>query len=167
MLSEEPLLCELGPLIAAKLPLRTLSLQGYTPNMPAETSVYDMLFDRILESEFDAIQLTHVKTASFLWSYLHSSPLIRKFFSFYTPWGVLPHSLIHLNGSFASYMNKFSSKERKNRLREIKRLRARGDMQFIRVTKESEIDAFLEGVRDLQEDVAICSLWLGYRGTGH
>lgn len=143
-LSEEPLLCELGPLIAAKIPLRTLNLQGYTPNMPAETSVYDMLFDRILESEFDAIQLTHVKTASFLWSYLHSSPLIQRFFSFYNPWSVLPHSLIHLNGSFASYMNEFSPKARKNRLREIKRLQARGDMQFIRVTKESEIDAFLE-----------------------
>ncbi len=41
-------------------------------------------------------------------------------------------------------MNKFSPKVRKNRLREIKRLRACGDMQFIRVTKASEIDAFLE-----------------------
>ena len=82
--------------------------------MPAETSVYDMLFDRILESEFDAIQLTHVKTASFLWSYLHSSPLIQKF--------LLPHSLIHLNGSFASYMNEFSPKARKNRHREIRRV---------------------------------------------
>jgi len=112
--------------------------------MPAETSVYDMLFGRILESEFDAIQLSYIKTASFLWSYLHSSPLIQKFFRFYTQWQPVPHPLIHLNGSFADYMNKFSPKVRKNRLREIKRLRACGDMQFIRVTKASEIDAFLE-----------------------
>ena len=144
VLSHEPLLCSLGESIVAKFPLHVLSLQGYTPNIPAETSVYDMLFGRILESEFDAIKLSHVKTASFLWSYLHSSPLVRKFFSFYTPSGPLPHPSIRLNGSFADYMNKFSSKARKNRLREIKKLRARGDMQLIRVTKASEIDAFLQ-----------------------
>jgi len=144
VLSKEPLLCRLGDSIVAKFPLHILSLQGYTPNMPAETSVYDMLFGRILESEFDAIQLSHIKTASFLWRYLHSSPLIQKFFYFYTEWQPLPHPLIRLNGSFADYMNKFSPKVRKNRLREIKRLRACGDMQFIRVTKASEIDAFLE-----------------------
>jgi GNAT acetyltransferase-like protein/PilZ domain-containing protein len=144
VLSQEPLPCRLGEPIVAKFPLRILSLRGYTPNMPAETSVYDMLFGRILESEFDAIQLSHVKTASFLWSYLHSSPLIQKFFSFYTQSGPLPHPLIRLNGSFAGYMNKFSPKVRKNRLREIKRLRACGDVQFIRVTKASEVDAFLE-----------------------
>jgi hypothetical protein len=143
VLSQEPLLCSLGESIVAKFPLHILSLQGYTPNMPAETSVYDMLFGRILESEFDAIQLSHVKSASFLWSYLHSSPLIQKFFRFYTQSGPLPHPLIRLNGSFADYMNKFSPKARKNRYREIKRLRARGDMQLIRVTKASEIDAFL------------------------
>jgi hypothetical protein len=151
VLSKEPLLCELGPSTVAKFPLRSLSLQGYAPNMPAETSVYDMLFGRILESELDAIRLSHVKTVSFLWSYLHSSPLIRKFFSFYTPWGPLPHPLIRLRGSFASYFSKFSPKARKNRLREIKRLRARGDMQFIRVTKASEIAAFLEAAYGISQ----------------
>jgi Acetyltransferase (GNAT) domain/PilZ domain len=144
VLSKEPLLCELGMSTVMKFPLRILGLQGYTPNMPAETSVHDMLFGQILESEFDAIRLDHVKTASFLWSYLHSSSLIRKFFSFYTPEGPLPHQVIHLRGSFASYMNEFSQKARKNRRREMKRLRERGDMQLIRVTKASEIDAFLE-----------------------
>ena len=94
--------------------------------MPAETSFYDMLFDRILESEFDVIQLSHVKTPSFLWSYLRSSPMIRECFSFYTPWGVSSHSLIHLSGSFASYMNKFSPKARKNRRRENPKTARRG-----------------------------------------
>ncbi|HXM97453.1 MAG TPA: GNAT family N-acetyltransferase [Candidatus Dormibacteraeota bacterium] len=144
VLSRESLPCSLGESIVAKFPLHVLSLQGYAPNMPAETSVYDMLFSRILESEFDAIKLSHVKTASFLWSYLHSSPLIQKFFSFYTPSGPLPHPLIRLNGSFADYMNQFSSKARKNRLREMKKLQARGNVQLIRVTKASEIDAFLK-----------------------
>ena len=151
VLSNQPLLCELGPLIVAELPFRFLSLQGYTPNMPQETSLYDMLFSRILESEFDAIQLSHVKTESFLWSYLHGSPLIRESFSFYTPWGVVSHSLIHLSGSFDSYMNKFSAKARKNRLREVKKLRARGDMQLIRVTKASQINEFLEAAYGISQ----------------
>jgi hypothetical protein len=144
VLSQQALHCKVGDSIVAKFPLRTLSVQGYTPNMPAETSVYDMLFSRILEREFDSIQLKHVKTASFLWSYLHSSPLIRKFFHFFTPSRPVPHPLIHLNGSFAEYMNKFSPKARKNRLREIKRLRALGDMQLIRATKAAEVDGFLD-----------------------
>jgi hypothetical protein len=144
VLFQEPLLCRLGHLVVTKFPLRILSLRGYTPNMPAETSLYDLLFGRILESEFDAIQLRYVKTASLLWSYLRSSPLIQKSFSFYTQGSPLPHPLIRLNGSFAGYMNRFSPKVRKNRLREIKRLRACGDLQLVRVTKASEIDAFLE-----------------------
>jgi hypothetical protein len=90
VLFQKPLLCRLGQLVVANFPLRILSLQGYTPNMPAETSFYDMLFGRILESEFDALQLRYVKTASLLWSYLHSSPLIQNFFSFYTQAGPLP-----------------------------------------------------------------------------
>jgi hypothetical protein len=151
VLFKKPLLCRLGESIVAKIPMRIMSLQGYTPNLPAETSVYDMLFGRILESEFDAIQLSHVKTASFLWSYLRSSPLIQKFFYFHTQSGPLPHPLIHLNGSFEGYMNKFSPKARYNRLREIKRLRARGDTQFIRVTKASEIDAFLEAAHGISQ----------------
>ena len=104
-----------------------------------------MLFHQVLESEFDAIQLSHVKTASLFWNYLQTSPLIQKFFSFYAESDPLPHPLIHLKGSFEGYMNqRFSSKVRKNRYREIRRLRARGDVQCTRVTKASEIDAFLE-----------------------
>jgi hypothetical protein len=141
----------LGELIVAKFPMQILSLKGYTPNMPAETSLYDRLFGQLLDSTPDAIQLSHVKTASFLWNYLHGSTLVRKHFSFYTQVGALPHPLIRLTGSFASYINKFSPKARKNRLREIKRLRVRGDMQFIRVTKASEIDAFLESARAISE----------------
>jgi hypothetical protein len=119
VLSRDPLLCKLGESIVAKFPMRILRLQGYTPNMPAESSLYDILFGRILDSSPDAIQLSHVRTASFLWSYLHSSGLIQKYFSLYIQEGPLPHPLIHLTGSFESYISKFSPKARKNRLREI------------------------------------------------
>ena len=145
VLSKKLFFCQLGESIVAKLPMRVLNLQGYAPNIPDEEPLYDLLFDQVLKSEFDAIQLSHVRTASFLWSYLSSSPLIRRFFSFYTQDGPLPHPLIHLNGSFESYMKKFSAKARKNRLREIRKFRERGNMQFIRATKVSEIDALLEG----------------------
>jgi hypothetical protein len=144
VLSKELLLGKLGPSVMAKLPLRILQLQGSTPNLPAETTVYDMLFARILESKFDAIQFVHAKTESLFWSYLQTSPVIQKFFRLYIESGPLPRLSIRLNGSFESYMKKFSPKARKNRLREIKRLRMLGDVQCVRVTKTSEIDAFLE-----------------------
>jgi hypothetical protein len=41
-------------------------------------------------------------------------------------------------------MKKFSAKTRKNRYREIKLLRERGDVQLVRVSEASQIDAFLE-----------------------
>ena len=143
-LSNQQLVCELGPFVPARLPVRFMTLQGYAPNMPPEMSLHDMLFGRILESEFDAIQLSHVKTASFLWSYLRNSPLIRERFSLCAPWGVFSHSLVDLSGSFESYISKFSAKARKNRRREIKILRARGDIQLIRVSNVSQIDEFLD-----------------------
>ncbi|HEY1470883.1 MAG TPA: GNAT family N-acetyltransferase [Candidatus Acidoferrum sp.] len=151
LLSQAPLLCKLGTSIVAKFPMRILSLQGYSPNLPAETSLYDTLFTQILQSSPDAIQLSHVRTSSFLWSYLHSSTLIQKHFSLYSLWGPLPHPVIHLTGSYESYINKFSPKARKNRLREIKRLRALGDTQLIRVTKACEIDAFLEAAHAISK----------------
>jgi hypothetical protein len=151
VLSHKPLLCKLGESIVAKFPMRMLSLLGYTPNMPEESSLYDSLFMQLLQSAPHAIQLNHVRTESFLWDYLHRSDVIQKFFSLYSQRGPLPHPLIHLTGSFESYIGKFSPKARKNRLREIKRLRALGDMQFIRVTKASEIDAFLEAAHAISQ----------------
>ena len=151
VLSHKPLLCKLGESIVAKFPMRMLTLQGYTPNMPEETPLYDALFTQLSQSAPHAIELGHVPTASFLWNYLHHSELIEKSFSLYSQFGPLPHPLIRLTGSFESYIGKFSPKARKNRLREIKRLRAAGDMQFIRVTKASEIDAFLEAAHAISE----------------
>jgi Acetyltransferase (GNAT) domain len=91
------------------------------------------------------------RTASFLWNHLHSSESIQKYFRFYSQWAVA-HPLIRLTGSLESYINKFSPKARNNRLREIKRLRALGDMQLIRVTKASEIDtAFLDAAHAISQ----------------
>lgn len=143
-LYKQPLRCQLGDSIVAKFPMRVMDLQGYTPNLPASESVYDMLFNQILTSDFDAIHMNSLKTESFLWTYLHHSPLISRFFRYYSRRGTTPHLLIHLSGSFDSYMKKFSAKTRKNRYREIKRLGERGEVQLVRVSEESQVDAFLE-----------------------
>jgi GNAT acetyltransferase-like protein len=143
-LYEQPLLCRLGDSIVAKFPMRVLDLQGFAPNLPASETVYDMLFDQVLTSDFDAIHMNALKTDSFLWGYLHRSPLIRKSFRYYSRRGTSPHLLIQLNGSFDNYMKKFSAKTRKNRYREIKLLRERGDVQLVRVSEASQIDSFLD-----------------------
>jgi Acetyltransferase (GNAT) domain/PilZ domain len=143
-LSRWSLPCKIANFIVARFPLRVLTLQGYMPNWPDDASAYDMLFEQLLAPGCDALQLNHVKTSSFLWSYLHSSPLIRNFFSFHTETRPLPHPFIRISGSFIDYLGKFS-KARRNRFREMKqRLRARGPVQLMRIIQPSEVDAFLD-----------------------
>ena len=149
VLNREQLTCELGEFALATFPMRVLRLQGYTPDMPEEGAAYDKMISRILQTDFDAIYMENVKTASFLWNYLESSALIRRQFRFYTKRGPLPHSLIRLDGTFESYMRKFSAKTRKNRLREIRTLRERGQVNLLRVSQASEIDAFLEAAYEI------------------
>ena len=150
VLDQQQLICGLGGFQVAKFPLRVLCLQS-THNMPAEGSAYDMLIGQILRSNPDAIYVNNVKTDSFFWDYLQNSTLIRRSFQFYNRNGSLPHQLIRLNGTFESYMKKFSAKTRKNRFREIRLLRERGNVQLMRVTKASEIDAFLEAACEISK----------------
>jgi hypothetical protein len=144
VLSQERLICQLGEFTIAKLPMSILRLQGYTPDVPADENALDMLFGQILSSDFDAIQMNHVRPDSFFWGYLRNSPLVRRSFSFYCRRGTLPHLLIRLDGTFENYMAKFSAQTRKNRLRELKILRRRGEVQLVRVSSVSEVDEFLE-----------------------
>ena len=144
VLHREELLCQLGEFTVAKFPMQVLQLQGYTPNLPTNEFAHDLLFGQLLGSDFDAIQMSHIKAESFLWSYLRDSPLIRKWFRVYSRRGVLPHLLIRLDGTFDGYMKQFSAQTRKNRRREIKLLRKRGQLELIRVSSVSEIEDFLE-----------------------
>src|ERR1700678_1712761 len=149
VLNREPLVCELGQFALSRIPLRTLCLQGYTLNVPEEVAAYDKLFGQILRSDADAIYIENAKTSSFLWSYLRSSALSRQGFRFYTKTGPLPHCLVRLDGTFEGYLKRFSSKARKNRLRELRTLRERGPLTLLRVSQPSELDAFLEAARDI------------------
>lgn len=146
---KQPLLCQLGDLVVAKFPLCVLTLQGYTPNVPAEESAYDALFDSILKSRFDAIFMNYVNANSLLWKYLLGSPLIGKFFRFYSKRGPEPHLLIRLNGTFDSYIQGFSAKTRNTFHRKIKRLRQEGNIQVIRVTEASQLDEYLSTAAEI------------------
>jgi hypothetical protein len=148
--SGEPLVCALGEFVLAKLPMRILRLQGYTLNMPEEEAAYDSLF-QALKSDFDAIYMENVNTNSFLWNYLRSSMIIRQGFRFYTKRGELPHFLIRLDGTFEGYIKKFSAQTRKNRLREIRRLRERGQVNLLRVSRPSEIDTFFGAAYEISQ----------------
>jgi len=141
---DQELACNLGEFTVAKFPMRILRWLGCTPNMPAEESAYDMLFEQILESDFDAVHIPGLKTEAFAWNYLRHCPLIRRRFWYQIPRQPSSHLLIRLDGTFDVYLNRLSPKTRKNRLREIEGLRKRGDLQLIRITKASEIEAFLE-----------------------
>jgi hypothetical protein len=151
VLDYEQLVCELGEFVLAKFPVRLLSLQGYPLNMPEEAAAYDSLMGQILNLDFDAIFMENVKARSLLWNYLQSNSIVRREFRFYTKKGPLPHSLIRLDGTFESYMKRFSAKARKNRLREIKLLRERGQVNLLRVSQPSEIDTFLEAAYQISE----------------
>jgi GNAT acetyltransferase-like protein/PilZ domain-containing protein len=144
VLNREQPVCELGQYALATIPMRTLCLQGYTLNIPREEAAYDRLFEEILHSDVDALYIENANIRSFLWDYLRSSSLVRQEFHFYTTKGPLPHCLIRLDGTFESYMKRFSSKTRKNRLRELKTLGELGPVTLMRVSRQSEIDAFLE-----------------------
>ena len=160
VLDQQQLMCGLGEFQVAKFPMRTLCLQTIH-NMPAEGFAYDMLIGQILRSNPDAIYVSSVRTESFFWNYLHNSTLIRRWFRFYSRNGPLPHLLIRLDGTFESYMKKFSAKTRKNRFREIRLLRERGDVQLMRVSKASEIDAFVEAAYEVSKRT-----WQFDRGRG-
>ena len=151
VLNREPLVCALGEFNLAKFPVRVLRLKGYTLNMPEEEAAYDRLIGQILHSDVDAIYMENVKIGSFLWNDLRHSALIRRGFRVHTKGKPFPHLLIRLDGTFESYLKRFSPKARKNRLREIRRLRERGQVNLLRASQASEIDAFLEAAYEISE----------------
>jgi hypothetical protein len=151
VLNYEQLVCKLGEFALAKLPVRWLWLQGYPLNMPEEAAAYDGLMGQILKLDFDVMFIGNVNTRCFFWNYLQSSSIVRRKFRFHTKKGPLPHSLVRLDGTFESYLKRFSAKARKNRLREIKLLRERAQVNLMRVSQPSEIDGFLEAAYAISE----------------
>jgi GNAT acetyltransferase-like protein len=147
----KPLRCQLGEITVANMPLKLLHLLGTYPNIPTEQAAYDMLFSQILDlnDEFDALYFEYVQVGSFLWEYLHSSALLKRSFRLYSPRGVLPHPLIRVSGSFEDYLRKFSPKSRKNRSREIKKLREQGKVDLEQVVTSQEVNSFVDTAAEI------------------
>lgn len=143
------LICRLGYYSVANLPLKVCRLLGYTPNMPEEESAYDLLFQQLQNHDFEAIYVECMRANSFCWQYLHRSPLIKKHFRIYSEHGVRPHPYIRMIGSFEDYMQRFPSKTRNNFSRRIRNLSRSGEVRLVRVTKEHEIDSFVEAAAEI------------------
>jgi Acetyltransferase (GNAT) domain len=146
--AEKPHPFRLGKRHLARLPFKSLRLLGYSLSIPAETAAYNALFSEIAKAtgDFDGLYLGHVEVGSFLWKYLHTSPLIKKHFRYYCRLGPQPHPLIRFEGTFDDYMRKFSAKARKNRLREARILSERFQVELQRITRAEEVDRFVEAV---------------------
>lgn len=142
-IAKRKLFCQLGDWVVAKLPVRVARL-GYAADVPDEESAYDRMLAPLLARKVDAICLDAVRPETVLWSYLQESPLVQKYFRFYSPMGPLPHRLIRITGLFSDYLRRFSPKTRKNRLREIKILRELGNVKLTRVVEGAGIDSFLK-----------------------
>jgi GNAT acetyltransferase-like protein len=149
--TKRPLFCQLGDWVPAKFPMQVARLSGQLRQIPDNEPAYDRLFAHLALHDVDAVYLEAVRPDTVLWRHLQTSSVIQKAFRFYSPAGPVPHWLIRLGGSFDEYMRRFSPKTRKNRHRELKMLRARGDVKLIRVTEVSEIDPFLRAAYRISE----------------
>lgn len=144
---EWPIKWQIGEITLAELPLKRLRVVGGAPRFPNDERAWDLLFRELAASanDSDAVYLDGIPADSLLWSYINGSALLRGSFHRYVPKAPSPHYVLHLGDSFNAYLGKFSSKHRKNRLREIKRVRdgALGEMQFIRYTRPEDVAEFL------------------------
>ncbi len=138
------LTCKLGDLTLARVPIKMCRILGYTPNLPEEELAHDLFFRQLLGSDFDAIYMTCVRGDSFFWRYLHTSPLIKKHFFFYSERGLRPHPVVRITGSFDDYNRKLSSKARNNFSRHLRKLKEKGSVELVKVKSEQEVDSFVE-----------------------
>jgi ribosomal protein S18 acetylase RimI-like enzyme len=150
-LAKRPLFCQLGDWVPAKFPMQVARLSGPWGQIPDQELAYDRLFGHLALHDVDGVYLEAVRPETVLWRHLRASPVIQKFFRFYSPEGPIPHWLIRLSGSFNDYMKRFSPKTRKNRHRELKLLRTQGEVRLVRVTEASKIDAFLKAAYAISE----------------
>ncbi len=151
LLSTQPLECDLGGIRIGQIPLVRLRLLGGYPNVPDESSVYDGIFREFLRTapDLDAVWIECLRSDSFLRRYLLSSQLIKRSFHLYRSRGPALRHVVKPVGSFAEYMQKFSASTRWHRLKEVKKLRAKGEVQLVRITSADAVDVFVQTAADI------------------
>jgi hypothetical protein len=146
-----PVTLGLGGIAFGAMPLRGLRLLGGCPNLPADRSVYDQLFRELASARqrHDAIWMECLRVDSFLWRYLHDSSIVRENFYLHCARGPTARYVVRPVGSFELYMRKFSASGRWHRLKEMKRLRAKGEVELVRCLGPDQVEAFVESAADL------------------
>jgi hypothetical protein len=143
-----PMKWQVGEVTLAQLPLKRLRVVGGAPAFPDDESAWDLLFRELASrgSSLDAIYFEAIPIDSFLWKYLQSSPLVRRSFRGYIPQQPSRHYLLRLGESFTEYMSRFSSKHRKNLLREVRIIKegALGQAEFKCYTKPEQVAEFID-----------------------
>jgi len=146
-----PLTLDVGGIGLGTMPLRRLRLLGGCPNLPAERSLYDQLFRELSSApnRYDAIWMECLRVDSFLWRYLHDSVIVREKFRLYCARGPTDHYVVRPVSSLDEYMKKFSASGRWHRLKELKRLRAKGAVELVRCSGPKEVEAFVETAAEI------------------
>lgn len=142
-----PLKWYLGELCVGSFPLRRMRLLGGSLAFPENEAFCDLLLSRILsDGGFDALLFEEIPVDSFFWKYLNTSSLIRNSFLPYQPEAASRHPILHINGTFAEYMGKFSSKHRNTLQRKVRKLRdfSGGDMRLGRYESPADVAAFFD-----------------------
>jgi Acetyltransferase (GNAT) domain len=145
-----PLKLRIGPLALGAMGLRRLRLLGGAPNLPDEIGALDALFREMLERPgFDAIWIEALRADSFLWTYLRTSPLIRRHLHLYRARGPVARPYIALRGSFEEYLQRFSRKKRQNIARDRRRLQALSGVEVVRVSSVDQVDSFVTAATEI------------------
>ncbi|HXR96506.1 MAG TPA: GNAT family N-acetyltransferase [Terriglobales bacterium] len=137
--------CQLGELRVLRFRPRVLLPAGATLALPPGEAAF-RAFCRALDQyrgEFDVLRISD-SVASPLWPALASAAFARLGLRRYEPEPPTPHHLIRMPKTMTEYLSKFTSKTRKNRLREVKHLEEQGTVELRCVSRLEEIDSFLE-----------------------
>lgn len=141
-----PLLGYLGEIKILSIPLRCVRFVE-PPHFPEETNAYDQILESLTTlGAMDGFFIRSLRLDSFLWTYLRTSPLIRRNFHLYLPTMRSPHYIISLPKTFEEYLQKFSAKSRSNLRRSVRKLQkdSGSEVRLSRITSPEQVDAFVD-----------------------
>jgi hypothetical protein len=135
-----PLDCYLGDFRVLRFPMRRLRLIGL--DWPDDELAHDALLIDLEFAGYDAIFLDSVPVDSFLWKYVQTTD---DAFRTYRPNEPMPRPRIRVEGTFESYLKRFSARHRHNLRRRVSKFREdHTDVRWVRYSAPEEVNAFLD-----------------------
>lgn len=132
-----------------------VNVLGSVPLIPDDPVLHGVVWREALTrfTECDCIYLDSLPCDSAAWRYLNRSRDRKSEYLVYAEDGVRPFHAIELRSSFDAYLARFSSKQRYNFKRDVKRLRehGRGDLEIQRVCSDTQVERFLVEARRVSE----------------